>query len=53
MRRARLVLVLAIVIAGGCFSKRGPRGSNTGVGSDNDGPWSQGGGESAALTEKP
>jgi len=53
---SRWIIVAAIAVAASCFSgKRGPRGTNVGTGSDHAGPWSQGegGGESAALVEKP
>ena len=48
---SRWILVVAVVCAASCFSgKRGPRGTNTGVGSNEGGPWTQG---SPALVEKP
>jgi hypothetical protein len=54
MRAKAFIVVLAIAIVSGCFgTKRGPRGTNTnvGTGSNNDGPWS--GGTTAALVESP
>jgi hypothetical protein len=49
---SRWIFVVAVVLAASCFSgKRGPRGTNVGVGSDEGGPWTQGG--SPALVEKP
>ena len=43
---ASWIFVVTVAIAAGCLSsgKKGPRGTNVGVGSDGyDGPWSQGG----------
>ncbi len=56
MRGARLIIVLVFVIASACFgSKRGSGrvGTNVGTGSDNDGPWNQGGGSVPALQAQP
>jgi hypothetical protein len=48
----RWILVAAVALAASCISgKRGPRGTNVGVGSDEGGPWTKG--ESPALVEKP
>ena len=50
MRAKALLLLLAVTVASGCFgSKRGPRGTNVGAGSNVDGPWSQGGQTQAAV----
>jgi hypothetical protein len=52
MRAKAIIFVLAVAIVSGCFgTKRGPRGTNIGTGSDNDGPWS--GGASPALVQQP
>lgn len=45
-------MVLVFVVASACFGgKRGSGrvGTNVGEGSDNDGPWNQGGGSTPAL----
>ena len=43
MRVKAIIVVLAVAIVSGCFgTKRGPRGTNVGTGSESEGPWSQG-----------
>ncbi|HSD90338.1 MAG TPA: hypothetical protein VLB44_22570 [Kofleriaceae bacterium] len=54
MRAIVLILLLALAVASGCIygGSKGPRGTNTtvGTGSSNDGPWS--GGTTAAEVQR-
>jgi hypothetical protein len=51
-----VVVVMMLAFAASCFGGKrgsGTRGTNTGSGSDNDGPWNQGGGVPASFTQQP